>query len=65
LAKKRSNVVYNIIPKFQEWLIINYEINVVESIPLGFQIFKGKRLFNDYITFYKLEICLAMQKKFG
>jgi hypothetical protein len=65
LARRRSNVVYYTISKFQEWLIINYEINVVEGIPLGFYIFKGKRTFNDYIKFYKLRICMAMQKKFG
>jgi hypothetical protein len=49
LAWRKSNVDYNTIPKSQEWLIVNYAINLVEGVLLNFYIFKGERLKDDYI----------------
>jgi len=63
LARKISNAVYNIIPKSWEWLITNYEINVVGVVLPCFYIFKGERLKDDYIKLYKPNICMVMQKK--
>jgi hypothetical protein len=63
LARRRSNVVYNTIPKSQEWLIVNYAINVAEGVILGFYIFEGEKLRDDYIRLCKPSTCTSMQKK--
>jgi hypothetical protein len=63
LVKRKSNVVYNIIPKSQEWLTINCVLNATRFILLRFYIFRGKRLRDDYIKLYKLGICMAIFKK--
>jgi hypothetical protein len=63
LARKRSNAVYSTIPKSQEWLTINYVVNVIGGVLLGLYIFRGERLQNDYIKLCKLRICMIMQKK--
>jgi hypothetical protein len=63
LARRRSIAVYNIIPKSQEWLIVNCVVNVVGGVLFGFYIFKGERLKDDYIKLCKLGICMAMPKK--
>jgi len=63
LAKRGSNQIYNIIPKFQQWLIINYVVNVTNGIMLGFYIFKGEKLKNDSIKFYKTNTCMAHNTK--
>ncbi len=63
LARRRSNVVYSTIPKFGEWLTINCVVNAIESVLPSFYIFKGERLRDDYIKLYKLNTCMAMQKK--
>jgi len=39
-VKKGSNHVYNIIPKSQEWLIMNYVMNATRGVLLRFYIFK-------------------------
>jgi hypothetical protein len=65
MVKKRSNVVYNTIPKSWEWLTINCVVNVARGVLLGFYIFKGEKLQDDYIKFCKLGTCMAMQKKHG
>jgi hypothetical protein len=54
LVKRDSNHIYNIIPKSWEWLIMNYVMNVVDEVLPRFYIFKGERLRDDYITFYKI-----------
>jgi hypothetical protein len=63
LARRGSNVVYNIIPKSWEWLIINCAINATNVILLRFYIFIGERLRNDYMKFCKLKRCMVVQKK--
>jgi len=60
MARKRSNVVYNTIPKSRKWLIINCVVNVTRCVLLGFYIFKGEKLQDDYIKFRKLGIYMAM-----
>jgi hypothetical protein len=65
LARRKSNAIYNIIPKSWEWLTINYAINVVGGVLLSFYIFKGERLKDDYIKLYKPSIYMVMQKKHG
>jgi len=49
MARRMSHIVYNIIPKSHEWLIVNCVVNVVRTILLGFYIFQGKRMHDDYI----------------
>jgi len=63
LARRGSNVVYNIIPKSWEWLIINCAINVTSVILLRLYIFIGERLRNDYIKLCKLRRCMVVQKE--
>jgi hypothetical protein len=63
LARRGSNVVYIIIPKSQEWLTINCATNDTGDVLLGFYIFRGERLRDDYINFCKLGTCMEMQKK--
>jgi hypothetical protein len=62
LARRTCNANYNIIPKFWEWLTINNEINATKGVLLGFYIFRGEKLRDDYIRLSKLGICMAMQK---
>ncbi len=59
---RTSNAIYNTIPKFWEWLTLNNEINATEGVLLGFYIFRGEKLRDDYIRLCKLGICMAMQK---
>jgi hypothetical protein len=59
-VKQGSHQVYNIIPKSKEWLIINYVVNVVGTTLLGFYIFRGERIDDGYIQFYKPRICMVM-----
>jgi hypothetical protein len=40
LAKRRTNTIYNIIPKFWEWLTINCVVNATGNILLRFYISK-------------------------
>jgi len=49
MARRMSHIVYNIIPKSHEWLIVNCVVNVVRTILLGFYIFQGERMHDDYI----------------
>ncbi len=58
LAQRWSNVVYNIITKSWEWLIINCVLNVTRFALLSFYIFMGEKLQDDYIKFCKLGICM-------
>jgi len=60
---KGSNAIYSTIPESQEWLIINYVSNDAGGVLHGFYIFRGERLRDDYIRFYKPNICMVMQKK--
>jgi hypothetical protein len=52
--------VYNTIPKAKEWLIINFVVNATRKTLLGFYIFKGEEIGNDYIQFCKPRTCMAM-----
>ncbi len=63
MAKQGSQQVYNTMPKSREWLIVNYIINVVGTTLLGFYIFRGEKIHDDYIQLYKLGKCMAMQSK--
>jgi hypothetical protein len=63
MARKGSNVVYNTIPKYREWLTINCVMNVAKGVLLRFYIFKGEELQDDDIKFSKLGTCMLMQKK--
>ncbi len=63
LAKRGSQTIYNIVPKFQKQLMINCVVNVVGLVLLGFYILRGKKLHNDYIQECKPRTCMAMQTK--
>ncbi len=54
--------VYSTIPNFLEWMIINF-VNVVGGSLLGFYIFRGECLIENYIKLCKPCTCMAMQKK--
>jgi hypothetical protein len=51
--------VYITIPKSKEWLTINYVVNEVKLTLLGFYIFRGERICDDYIQLYKAWICMV------
>ncbi len=53
LAKQNSQQVYNIIPKFREWSIVNCIVNIVGISLPRFYIFRGKKMQDDYIQFNK------------
>jgi hypothetical protein len=55
--------VYNIILKSREWLTINYAMNAARGSILGFYIFRGERINDDYIMHYKLGTFMAVQTK--
>ncbi len=55
--------MYNIIPKSKEWLIVDYVVNVIGTTLPGFYIFRGERIYDDYIQLCKLRICMVMQSK--
>jgi hypothetical protein len=59
LVKRGSNAIYNTIPRSREWLTINYAINDVIANLLRFYIFKGERLQDNYIKFFKPRSCMA------
>ncbi len=40
-------------------------VNVVGTSLLGFYIFRGERLWDDYIQLYKAKTCMVMQSKHG
>jgi hypothetical protein len=42
LARRKSNAFYNIIPNFQEWLIIKCAINVVKGVLQGSTFYEEK-----------------------
>lgn len=63
LTIRGSHMVYNNIPKSQEWLIVNCEIKATWSILPRFYIFKEKILRNNYIKFCKSCTCMTMQIK--
>ncbi len=63
MAKRGTNTINDIIPKFWEWLTINCVVNVTGDILLRFYIFKGEWLRNDYIQFCKPRTYMAIQKK--
>jgi hypothetical protein len=63
LARWGLQQVYNTIPKAKEWFIINYVVNVTRTTMLGFYIFKGTKIWNDYIQFCNQgHVCLCNQK---
>jgi len=65
LAKRGTNTVYNIIPKFSKSLTINCVVNATGDILLRFYIFKSEQLQDDYIQLCKPGTYMAMQKKLG
>ncbi len=65
LARGWLNVVYNIIPKFQEWLTISCAINVIGSVLPRFHICRGERLWNDYIKIANQKHAWQYKRKFG
>jgi hypothetical protein len=62
MARKGLNIVCNTIPKSREWLTINCVVSVARGVLLGFYIFKGEKLQDDYIKFCKVGTCMAIQK---
>jgi hypothetical protein len=62
-AKRRSQRVYNIIPKSREWMTIIYVVNVVGGVLPSFYIFKGERIRKDYIQQCKPRSYMAIKKK--
>jgi hypothetical protein len=56
-------MVYKAIPKSHEWLIVNCVINIVGTILPGFYNFRGKKLKKNYMKFWKLSTCMAMDTK--
>lgn len=50
-------------PKSWEQLYIDYAMNVIRGVLLGFYISRGEKLWDDYIKFYKLDTHMAMQKR--
>jgi len=63
MAKQGSQDVYITIPNSWEWLIVNYVINVVGAALITFYIFKGSRMWEDYIKLCRPRTCMAMHKK--
>jgi hypothetical protein len=63
LAKRRSHIIYNTIPKSCKWLTMNCVVNVARTILPRFYIFRVKRMCDDYIKQCKFETCMAMQAK--
>jgi len=63
LAKKGSHQVYSPIPKSKKWLTINYAMNVARGLILGFYIFQGERIRDDYMKYCKFGTCMAIQTK--
>jgi hypothetical protein len=55
--------MYNIIPKSKEWLTINFVVNAAGTTLLGFYIFRGKMICDNYIQFCKPWTCMATQSK--
>jgi len=47
----------------REWLMVNCVVNVIRDCLLGFYIFKGGRIRDDYIILCKANTCMAMQTK--
>ncbi len=54
LARRRSNIIYSTIPKFQEWLIRNGVVNAIGGALPRFYIFKSEKLKDDYVKFCQL-----------
>jgi hypothetical protein len=64
LARRRSNAIYNTIPKSQEWLIINCVVHATSWFLFGIlQIYKDEILKDDYSKFCKPSTCMVMLKK--
>ncbi len=63
MAKQGSQDVYITIPNSWEWLIVNYVVNAVGAPLLTFYIFKGLRMWEDYIKLCRPRTCMVMHKK--
>jgi hypothetical protein len=63
LIKHGSLQVYNTIPKFREWLIVNCIVNASGVFKKRFYIFRDEGIKDGYIINYKLGSCMMMQKK--
>jgi hypothetical protein len=53
LARRGSYDVYNTISKFQEWLTMNYVVNVARVALLAFYIFRSGNMWEDYLKVCK------------
>jgi hypothetical protein len=60
LARWGSYDVYNTIPKFQEWLTMNYVVNVARVTLLAFYIFTSEKMWKDHLKVCKPWTCMAM-----
>lgn len=60
--KHGSLQVYNTIPKFREWLIVNCVVNASGGFFLRFYIFRDEGVKDGYINSSKLGSCMVMQK---
>jgi hypothetical protein len=63
VGKKGSYHAYNTIPKSREWLSLHCAINVIWSSLLGFYIFRGENIRNNYIKNCRTRTCIVMQRK--
>jgi hypothetical protein len=63
MARRMSHIIYNIILKSHEWLTMNCVMNVTRMILLGFYIFRGDMMRDDYIKQCKSGTCMAMLAK--
>jgi hypothetical protein len=55
--------MYSTIPKFKEWLTINYVMNAIGGSIPRFYIFLGQKIRSDYIMHCKLRTCMVVQTK--
>jgi len=60
MAKWGSWDIDNTILNAHEWLIINCVVNATGATPLTFYIFKGSRMWEDYIKLCRPRTCMAM-----
>jgi hypothetical protein len=62
IGKKRfqSN---STIPRSREWMMVNYVVNATKNYLLGFYIFKGGWIRDNYIRLCKVAECMIMQTK--
>ena len=60
-TKKGTRSIHTLLPNEREWLIVLTCINAAGKHILGFYIFRGKRIRDNYIRFCKDGAAMAMQ----